>query len=244
MHRTARSRPVARLLTAALVLGAPLALSACAAKERQPDQIAGKQAFVKKCGSCHTLNRAGTKGVTGPNLDQAFQQSLTDGLGTSNIRGIVRKQIAFPSRAGVKGTGIMPANLAKGGQADDIAGYVAAVVSRPGKDQGLLGSAVKPAGGGKPIVAPGGTLTVPADPSGALLFASKAASAPAGQLDVVFKNASGVPHNIVIDGKGATKVIPNGTEDFKATFAPGVYTYYCAVPGHRQAGMEGKLTVK
>ena len=57
-------------------------------------------------------------------------------------------------------------------------------------------------------------------------------------------NESGVPHNIVIDGKGKSAVIPSGTADFKADFAAGDYVYYCSVPGHRQAGMEGRLTVK
>lgn len=244
MQRCARPRLAVRALAVALVSGGAFGLSACSAKEREPDRIAGKQAFVQKCGSCHVLNRAGTKGVTGPNLDEAFQQALTDGLGTDGVRGVVRKQIAYPSRSGVRGTGIMPANLADAGEADDIAGYVAAVVSKPGKDTGLLGSAVKQAGAGKPIAADDGTLTVPADPGGALLYESKVASADAGTLDIVFANKSGVPHNLVIDGKGKSKVIPTGTANFKADFAPGDYVYYCSVPGHRQAGMEGKLTVK
>ena len=244
MQRRARSRPAVRALVAATALAAPFALSACSVKQREADQIAGKQAFVKKCGSCHVLNRADTKGLTGPNLDEAFNQGLDDGLGTDGVRGVVRKQIAFPSRAGVRGAGIMPANLADGDEADDIADYVAAVVSKSGKDAGLLGSAVKAAGSGKPIVAKGGSLTVPADPGGALSFVSKVATAKAGTLKVVMPNKSGVPHNIVIDGKGESKVIPNGSVDFSADFAAGEYVYYCSVPGHRAAGMEGKLTVK
>lgn len=244
MQRRVRPRSAVRALAAAVALAAPLALSACSIKEREADQVAGKQAFVKKCGSCHLLNRAGTKGVVGPNLDEAFHQGLEDGLGDDNIRGIVRKQIAYPSRPGVKGSGLMPANLADGEEADDIADYVAAVVARPGKDTGLLGSAVKQAGGGKPIAADGGTLTIPADPGGALLYESNAATAAAGTLDVVMPNKSGVPHNLVIDGKGKTATIPNGQSDFSADFPAGDYTFYCSVPGHRQAGMEGKLTVK
>lgn len=244
MDRIARPRRPFSLLAAVAGLTAALGASGCAVKEREPDQVAGKVAFVKKCGSCHVLDRAGTKGVTGPNLDQAFAQGIDDGLGRDGVRGVVRKQIAYPSRSGVSGSGIMPANLASGREADAIAGYVSGAVARRGKDTGLLASAVKPAGTGKPIAAEGGKLAIPADPSGALLYTSKAATAPAGALTVELQNASGVPHNIVIDGKGKTEIIEKGTSSFEATVPAGSYTFYCSVPGHRQAGMEGKLTVK
>lgn len=244
MHLPARSRRRTHLLGATAGLALALVASGCSAKQREPDQIAGKQAFVKKCGSCHMLDRAGTKGITGPNLDEAFHQGLADGLGRDGVRGLIAKQIAYPSRSGIKGAGIMPANLAAGGQADDIAGYVAAVVSKSGKDAGLLGTAVKAPGAGKPIVAKAGTLDVAADPGGGLLFASKLATAPAGPLTIELDNASGVPHNIVIDGKGKTQTIPKGRSSFKVTLAAGSYDFYCSVPGHREAGMVGKLTVK
>lgn len=244
MQPSSRPRPAVRALVAALAVASPLALSACSVKEREADQVAGKQAFVQKCGSCHVLNRAGTKGVTGPHLDEAFRQGLADGLGTDGVRGVVRKWIAYPSMAGVKGAGIMPAKLAEGKEADDIADYVAAVVAKPGKDEGLLASAVKAAGSDKPIAAEGGTLTIPADPGGALLYASTAATAEAGPLEIAMPNESGVPHNIVIDGKGKSEIIQEGSTGFDADFAAGKFQYYCSVPGHRQAGMEGTLTVE
>ena len=51
-------------------------------------------------------------------------------------------------------------------------------------------------------------------------------------------------HDIVIDDKGEGEVVQNGgTSEFEADFAAGKYTYYCSVPGHRAAGMEGELTV-
>jgi plastocyanin len=223
----------------AIFLAAAAAAGGCSLKEDNPDLVAGKQAFVKKCGSCHSLQRAGTKGAVGPDLDQAFQQAEKEGFGESAIRGVVKKQILFPARGGV-----MPADLAGGAEADNISAYVAKVVSKRGKDEGLLATAVKQAGGGKPIAAKNGDLVISADPGGQLAFASNQATAPAGKLTVEMPNQSGVPHDITIDGKGKTATIPNGTAKFTATFAPGKYTYYCSVTGHREAGMEGTLTVK
>lgn len=244
MPRNARPRTVAHLVLSAGAVSAALALSACSLKERDADLIAGKQAFVQKCGSCHILSRADTKGVTGPNLDAAFGPSLADGLGTDGVRGVVRKQIAFPSRDGSTGTGTMPADLAEGAEAANIAAYVAAVVSKEGEDKGLLGSAVEKAGGGEPFVAEGGTLTIVSDPGGGLAYTSDMASADPGALTVVMENESGVPHNVVIDEKGETDIIEQGTTEFDASFTPETYQFYCSVPGHREAGMEGTLTVK
>src|SRR2546426_12126113 len=60
--------------------------------------VAGKQRFVQKCGACHTLARASTKGTVGPNLDAAFRQALADGEGRTVVRGIVYDQIQHPAR--------------------------------------------------------------------------------------------------------------------------------------------------
>lgn len=238
-------RTTTKRATATVVgLAAALSFSACSVKEREPDQIAGKQAFTQKCGSCHVLSRAQTKGVTGPNLDEAFRQSLKDGLGDDSIRGVVRGWIDNPSLAGVAGSGLMPADLAKGEEADDIAAYVAETVARPGEDKGLLATAVKKAGDGKPVAAKGGVLSIAADPGGGLLYVAALATAEAGALKVEMPNESGVPHNIVIDGKGESAIIENGKTDFDASFDAGEFVYYCSVPGHRAAGMEGKLNVK
>jgi plastocyanin len=237
----------------ALAAGATLLLSACTnTNSTNPDLISGKKLFASKCGSCHVLSRAGTKGTVGPNLDQAFQQSLKDGLGRTSIRGVIHDQILFPGnfeldKAGRRPGGgqAMPAKIVTGDDADNVAAYVASVVSKPGKDTGLLAKAVPQAGAGAPAVEKNGTLSIPADPNGQLAFQTNQASAPPGKLTVQMQNKSGTPHDIVIDGKGKGQVVQGGgTSKFTATFDAGKYTYYCSVAGHRQAGMQGTLTVK
>jgi len=135
---------VLRFTLLAACAAAVAALSGCSAKDGgdNADLVAGKKLFVQKCGSCHTLGRAGTKGVTGPNLDDAFANPVKEGFGDSAIRGMVRQQIALARHGG-----IMPQGLVKGDQAQDVAAYVAQSVARPGKDTGLLATAVPSASG-------------------------------------------------------------------------------------------------
>ena len=236
-----------------LVGGAATLLSACTnTSSSNPDLVAGKKLFAQKCGSCHVLNRAGTKGTVGPNLDAAFQQPLKDGLKRSGIRGVIHDQILYPPSFALDeggkrpdGSQAMPAKIVTGEDADIIAAYVASVVSKPGKDSGLLATAVPQAGGGPTATAKNGTLSIPADANGQLAFQTNQASAPPGKLSIEMQNKSGTPHDIVIDGKGKGQVVQNGgVSKFSASFDAGKYTYYCSVPGHRQAGMQGTLTVK
>lgn len=232
-------RVMPRLAVTLLVAAMPL-LAACAAKNNDADVVAGKRLFVQRCGSCHQLNRAGTKGTQGPNLDAAFDRSRREGFGEDAIRGVVYQQILHPARGG-----IMPAKLVEGDQAQDVAAYVAKVAAAGGKDIGLLATAVPQAGAGGTATTKNGVLSIPADPSGQLAFQYKTAEAPPGPITIEMPNKSGVPHDIAIDGLGKGEVTPNGTSSFKATLAAGkTYTYYCTVDGHRAAGMEGKLTVK
>ncbi len=211
------------------------------------DLIAGKKAFTEKCGACHVLARAGTKGITGPNLDEAFRQALSDGFGRDTVHGVVRGQIKHPADVPTDSPAYMPAKLVTGKLVDDVAAYVAAVAARPGKDKGRLGSAVQAAGGGKPVAAKGGVLAIPADPNGQLAYVTKQATAPAGPLTIQSTNESSVPHDIAIEGNGVSEkgevVQGGGVSKFQVTLKPGTYQFYCSVPGHREAGMEGALKV-
>jgi plastocyanin len=225
------------LATVALATAA-IALSACGRDDA--DLINGKTQFVNKCGACHQLARAGTKGTQGPNLDAAFTTPRDDGMTAKTVEGVVRRQIAHPRR-----NSIMPTGLVKGEDAKDVSAYVGFAAGIGGKDTGPLAEAGKPKTSGKPIAAKGGKLTIAAIDGTA--FQSTAATAGAGQLEVDMPNKSSLPHNIELQGVSgaAGKVIPPGqTSTFTVTLKPGKYTYFCAVPGHEQAGMKGTLTVK
>ena len=101
----------AAYVRAACAAAAILVLSGCGTGgyTSKGSQGAGKQLFVKSCGLCHTLADAGTGGTIGPNLDDAFAQSRTDGLTSSTFTQVVHDQILFPITEPSTGTPGMPA---------------------------------------------------------------------------------------------------------------------------------------
>ncbi len=129
-------------------------------------------------------------------------------------------------------------------------------------------AAPTPAPGGAPAsttttpAAPNGTATAPAapaapataskvalaaNPSGQLSFNTKSLSAKAGHVTIDFSNTSPLEHNVTIaQGSkvlGATPTFVSGSRTVTLALKPGTYTFYCSVPGHRVAGMEGTLKV-
>jgi plastocyanin len=93
------------------------------------------------------------------------------------------------------------------------------------------------------------TLHLAAATTGALMYSTMTLSAPAGKVTIDFTNDSVVPHNVSVQ-KGtsgpniaATPTFDKGTKSITMNLTPGTYTYYCSVPGHRQAGMVGTLKV-
>ena len=239
-----------RLLGVAACALLAAGLSACENDNiaQNADLIAGKKAFAEKCAACHVLARANAKGVQGPNLDEAFRQALRDGFGRDTIHGVVVDQILYPARVPKDSPAYMPAGLVTGKLAQDVASYVASVAARPGKDEGKLATAVPAAGGGKPVAAKNGKLSLPADPNGQLAYISKQATAEAGPLQIDSKNEASIPHDIAIEGGGLDEkgetVQDGGTSTVKVTVKKGKYAFYCTVAGHREGGMEGTLTVK
>lgn len=93
----------------------------------------------------------------------------------------------------------------------------------------------------------GTTLTLAADPGGDLAFDKTELTAPAGEVTIELTNDSGIPHNVEVEGNGVEEVsdtITEGSTSLTLTLEPGEYEFYCAVPGHREGGMEGTLTVE
>jgi len=126
---------VGPLLAAVVTAAVALAMSACGRDEA--DLTNGKALFTQDCGSCHALDRAGTQGTTGPDLDAAFRTALSDGMNRDTVEGIVHRQILHPLRDSVMAT----ADLPTGEDAKDVAAYVGYAAARTGEDQGALAQA-------------------------------------------------------------------------------------------------------
>ncbi len=90
-------------------------------------------------------------------------------------------------------------------------------------------------------------LEIPAAADNTLAFETTEVTAPAGEITLRMPNPSALPHNIAIDEPELTEgeVVGNGgVSEITVTLPPGTYEYYCSVPGHREAGMVGTLTVE
>jgi uncharacterized cupredoxin-like copper-binding protein len=122
-----------------------------------------------------------------------------------------------------------------GGGDDDNGGSS----STPSKTTNTTSSGGAAAGGASSI-----KLSSPA--SGALQFNTKSLDAKAGKVTITFSNPSQVPHAVEVEGNGVekeTKTFANGSATLTLDLKKGKYEFYCPVDGHRQAGMEGTLTV-
>jgi plastocyanin len=90
-------------------------------------------------------------------------------------------------------------------------------------------------------------LKLAANPEGQLAYNTKQLQAKAGEVTITMTNMAPESHNVTIaQGThvlGATPTFQGGSRTLKLDLKPGTYTFYCSVPGHRQAGMEGTLTV-
>lgn len=120
-------------------------------------------------------------------------------------------------------------------------------------------SATEDTGGG----GGGATVSVEADPGGQLAYVQKSLSGSAGEITFEFGNPSSTEHDFCVEdsgetaasgeailashtsgGIGCTDVITGETTTLTEDLDAGEYDFYCSVSGHREAGMEGTLTVE
>ncbi len=96
---------------------------------------------------------------------------------------------------------------------------------------------------------PDESFAVAADPSGQLAYTETEISVPTGSVTVDFENPSSTPHDVVVEDADGnelmrTEEISESAVTATAELEPGTYTFFCSVPGHREGGMEGTLTVE
>jgi len=93
------------------------------------------------------------------------------------------------------------------------------------------------------------TLEFEADPNGELAFTTTEETAKAGKVTIDFTNPQALPHDVKIESSsgeqiGGTDTVAEGSDSTTVELKPGTYTFFCSIPGHREAGMEGTLVVE
>jgi plastocyanin len=102
-------------------------------------------------------------------------------------------------------------------------------------------------GGGSSYKQPKGSAQTTLDIKGGnFFFDPKNSDAPAG-VDAIKLESEGGQHTLVFDGGKVPgfKLEANSgkSDELKVDLKPGKYTIFCDIPGHREAGMEGTITV-
>lgn len=93
------------------------------------------------------------------------------------------------------------------------------------------------------------SVSLSANPEGQLKYNTTSLTAKAGSVAINFTNMSPVAHNVTIESSsgtvvGHTPTFQGGTKAVSVALKAGTYKFFCSVPGHRMAGMEGTLTVQ
>jgi mono/diheme cytochrome c family protein len=122
--------PIRLLLTFAALVAVVAAVSGCGTSTG--DKTRGRQLFTADCGTCHTLAQAGSAGVQGPNLDDAFASAREVGMNAATIEGIVKAQVESPRPENGDPAVSMPRHIVEGQDLDDVAAYIGSVAGVPG----------------------------------------------------------------------------------------------------------------
>lgn len=129
-----------------------------------------------------------------------------------------------------------------------LAAAALGLVACGGDDEASTSAATTP-GTTTSATTPDESFAVAADPSGQLAYTETEISVPAGSVTVDFENPAAIGHDVVVEDADAnellrTDVITESSATATGELEPGTYTFYCSVDAHREAGMEGTLTVE
>lgn len=136
----------------------------------------------------------------------------------------------------------------------ELRSEVEALGSSGGKDGKQKGkdsksSETSPQSGAAPQVqsSPNVSASVSSPSNGALRYSPSTLRVGTGQLSIAYSNPSRMPHNLVVAKRGKvlgkTRVFTKGSATVSVRVRAGQYVFYCSVPGHRGAGMQGDLVV-
>jgi plastocyanin len=121
---------------------------------------------------------------------------------------------------------------------DDNEDTTAAATTTPATETAAAGGG----GGGASTV----DISAPAD--GNLAFDQTDLTTKAGAVTINFDNPASISHDVKVEDSsgaelGGTELVAQGDATATVDLQSGSYTFFCSVPGHREAGMEGTLTV-
>ena len=137
-----------------------------------------------------------------------------------------------------------------GGSSNSSSSSSSSAATPPASSTAASSSATSSTPATPPSSSASSSLSIAADPSGALKFTKASLTAKAGTVTISFTNSSPLAHNLTIQQGtsgpvvGATPTFMGGTKTLTVKLKAGTYTFYCSVPGHRAAGMQGTLTVQ
>ena len=202
MKRAHRVGVLGAGLAAVALLAAGCGNGGVAKGAQRPDTNNGQQLFSGSgtCGSCHTLQAAGTTGTIGPNLDNAFAAVRKEGYPDSSIENVVLDQIrlgsgpiaTYTTNKKFTSQTTMPANLVKGQDAIDVAAYVASVAGQGGFSTG---------GGFASLGTDGAAIFKGAGCAGCHTLSAAGATGTVGpNLDQLKPSTSVVAHQVMVGG--------------------------------------------
>ena len=125
-----------------------------------------------------------------------------------------------------------------------------ALVACGGDDSDTTDGEASGGGGGTTAtVAEASPVKLTANADNQLSYDQKTLTAKAGAVSIALDNPASIEHDVAVEDSGGEVL---GTSDLVSQgkvnlviddVKPGSYTFFCTVPGHREAGMEGTLTV-